>query len=1201
MASKRKVSEMRLRAASWERFLRGPDVRLVDQLYVPALSRAIRYDRCCAYFSSRVLAVAARGFGRFIENLIHLGNKASRPAARLLVNEQLDRADLSALLATGDQSKLITKLLKQFKTPQDAIEKNRLEMLAWLVASGLLEVRVGLMRRTPGIVHAKFGVVTDGRNDSLVFMGSDNETGEALTENYEELELRTSWQDKEFTDYYRDRFAALWEDRDEHVMTLPLPEAVRLAVIKLAPEKPPAELTHDKAGMSAAMQWHFIAAAPYLPKGETACDATALIDLWPHQRRVVEDTSSAFPAGRLVCDEVGMGKTIEALLILRRLLCGRGVKRALLLVPAGLLRQWQEELREKGGLLVPRWEDDYLGWPNGERTRMAARDALAENDVILLSREWARLENNREVVLAAPVWDLVLLDEAHAARRSSPEEREFNSGNLLLTLMRELQFRWRARGIVLLSGTPMQTQPWEPWDLLSVLSVGGEWMVDFADIRAYYQAVKKLRTGPLDKDTAGTVARLVLRDGGFTDPPKGLGTTDANTLRRSLMFTQGAECSEWLRRNTPLARRMHRNTRDTLRKYYDRGLLESPPARRDLRDEVFDYQQQAERNCYESVGRYIDKRYDELEHEKPGKGFVMTIYRRRAASSPLALRRSLERRRDGLTKVINKQWVDTWEAPESEEIARDLSDIGIDERVDPALPSSPRIAAAEKKEIADLFQELDGLGGADSKFDKFWSVLQEITADGRSVLVFTEYGDTLEYLRDRLRPMLGSTLGCYSGEGGQVWAGQSWQRVTKAEIAERLNRGELTILVCTDAASEGLNLQAASALVNYDLPWNPSKVEQRIGRIDRIGQQQSVLPIRNLFLIHSVDMQVYQALRERCGLFEHFVGRMQPVLALAREALRKNLKPSEAASLIRDLRKVAESVEADDAVANAFASAEAEALDTSPPALTRQDIEAALAELGSIGGRLQATQEKGRAVWRLRGLGKRNVRVTTDSGVLELDRSAVPVTTGAPILERILERVPLPSQVPLILTEHIDGPYCCREARWVTADGIVPIASMAKLKELIESWDGNLPPPGLLAQAREEARNAARQRVKRLVHHAHTVQQHNVRQQAESCRRRLLRELGRNLRCLGLGDLNALLDDQVSRESNPEGRYHRALRLLGGFPNWSPDDVHEAERFVSRLSARERQARINLASELEAALNDPRWRAQATDGWPRLG
>ena len=193
MSKQRRKQSTSLRAVQWKRFLRAPDAQLLDELYVPALSRAVRYDRCCAYFSSRVLSVAARGFGGFIQNLLTLGEDIPKPAARLLVNEQLDPGDLNALLASGDASQLIEKLLKQFVTPKDALEKNRLEMLAWLVASGWLEVRVGLMRHTRGLSHAKFGIITDIHGDSLAFMGSDNETGQALIENYEEIEVRPSW------------------------------------------------------------------------------------------------------------------------------------------------------------------------------------------------------------------------------------------------------------------------------------------------------------------------------------------------------------------------------------------------------------------------------------------------------------------------------------------------------------------------------------------------------------------------------------------------------------------------------------------------------------------------------------------------------------------------------------------------------------------------------------------------------------------------------------------------------------------------------------------------------------------------------------------------------------------------------------------------------------------------------------------------
>jgi superfamily II DNA or RNA helicase len=1185
-----------LRSVEWPRFLRGPDAQLLERLYIPALSRAVRYDRCCAYFSSQVLAAAARGFGGFIENLLAHGERLTRPAARLLVNETLDPQDLEALLTTGDQSGLIKRLLQQFKTPQTALERNRLAMLAWLVASGWLEVRVGVMARTRGIVHAKYGLVTDLHGDVVAFMGSDNETGESLLEHYEVLEVRPSWLDAEFVEHYRDQFAALWENRDAHVRVLALPDAVRARLIQLAPAAPPREMLTDRRAVAAAMLWHFVGAAAGLPEGEAACDATAMVELWSHQRRVVDDTARAFPAGRLLCDEVGMGKTIEAIAVLRRLLAGRGVRRALLLVPAGLLGQWQEELREKGGLVVPRWESGYLVWPDGRRAAVEAPRALAEQDLLLLSREWARLVANRNLVLSAPRWDLVLLDEAHAARRSNPVEREFNSANLLLELLRQFQLRRRARSILLLSATPMQTQPWEPWDLLGVLGVGGRWLVEFEDVRRYYRTVHQLSRQMIGLPDASAVAVLVAADDGFPPPPTGVPHRDPAGLANALAFEpdegRRRALAEWLRRGAPLGRSMHRNTRDTLRQYHAFGLLEAAPPQRSVRDEVFDYQVEAERECYEAITDYINERFENLERERPGKGFVMTIYRRRAASSPLALRRSLQRRAARLDQVIQGVWSEQWVSLDEEQFdLHALADAGLSEQVDAGLPNDPRAAAREKQQVEAILARLDALGATDSKLDKFWSVLRDITADGRAVLVFSEYSDTMEYLRDKLRPTYGSTVACYSGAGGQVWDGQRWVHVSKAEIAARLERGDLQVLVCTDAASEGLNLQAASALINYDLPWNPSRVEQRIGRIDRIGQQQRQLPIRNLFLNDSVDMRVYAVLRERCGLFEHFVGPMQPVLAQARDALLGVVARDRLEAFLTDLSHAAAAVRSDEVVNAVFWPSTAEALPAAAAPVTRRDIETALTWLEALDGKVYARRDPKRPAWRLYGLDRRALTVTLDRETLERDAGAQPITLGAPLLPRLVERLPLPGDVPLVIEAFAAGPYRGCEARWVRPDDVIPVTSAAQLVRLIEAWDGTPAPPHLRLQARDEAAAAARQRVEAMQQAAQAEEAAGLRRQLAAARRRLLRELGRTLRVLGEGDLNAIFRRQVQRESSPQERYRRALVLLGGYPDWSAEDIADATDYANRASEKERKARV-AGSEVDAALNDPRWLAR---------
>lgn len=1192
--SKPKPGSLKKRA--WKRFLRGPDPSLLEELYVPALVEAVRYDRCCAYFSSTVLAAAARGFGRLIERLEAMGELAPRPAVRLVVNEELVEEDVRALTETGDLLPLETLLEKRFKTPKDFLEKKRLAMLGWLVKKGLLEVRVGVMRRGEGIVHAKFGIVTDQAGDAVVFSGSGNESAQGLLGNYERLEVSTSWEDPVRHREYANEFEALWQDTHPDVHTVTLPEALRLRLVKFAPKEPPiAEPSNALARQQAAMIWRFIVEAPYLPNGSAACDATAMVDLWPHQRRVVEETAEAWPEGRLLCDEVGMGKTIEAILVLRRLMAGRGVRRALILLPAGLLKQWQAELREKGGMLFPRLEGTTtLVWPDeGTEKVSGVADAL-ERDVLLMSRETARTENNLPLLLAATPWDLVVLDESHAARRREQEEGEFNSGTLLLTLLRRLQLRRRARGFLLLSATPMQTHPWEPWDLITVLGEGGAWLADFAGVRDFYAAVAAVRSGRCDIGTARKAAAMIAADSRFPLASAGVvDTSDSASVATALAFATPAkreEIARWLRQGSPLARRMHRNTRGTLRRYYEMGLLPDPPPQRVVEDILFDFQDNAEREVYNAVTRYIEKRFAELEREKPGKGFVMTIYRRRASSSPYALERSLERRRDGLRRVAeHKAYDQELEIGESLD-PRDLDDLGGFEgigRVSAALPSDPKVALVELKEVDHVLAELRELHGKDSKRDRFFDVLRRVTDDGRPVLVFTEYTDTLEYVRDNLVSHYGKSLGCYSGDGGQLWDGDIWKSVTKDVITRALRQGELRALVCTDAASEGLNLQAAGAVINYDLPWNPSKVEQRIGRIDRIGQQLPQIRVINLFLKDSVDDKVYRALRTRCGLFEHFVGSMQPVLAQARRMLL-----GQDTTNLSVLETAASQIARDPLAEETYIESQAQGVAGVLCPVTRVQIEAALGYLdGEFGPQVKG--EPGGAKYILSGPSISRAVFVSTVPALEQDRAALPLSPLEPRLRELAEGLVRPGErLPLVIGSYLSGAFRSSTAYWVGDGEMAVMESLEELERRVKAWNGEYPDPEVWLRAERAARAAAETLVRNLEQQAAQREREGLERQAAAAHLRLQRELGRYLACLeaGTADLNGLLHKQMSRDISSSQRLKKCLEKLGGYPDWAPALCQELQTFADQLTDNQRRARL-LGTVLDAALEDPRWSA----------
>jgi hypothetical protein len=146
--------------------------------------------------------------------------------------------------------------------------------------------------------------------------------------------------------------------------------------------------------------------------------------------------------------------------------------------------------------------------------------------------------------------------------------------------------------------------------------------------------------------------------------------------------------------------------------------------------------------------------------------------------------------------------------------------------------------------------------------------------------VFTQYTDTLDYIRERLTTADYHSIGCYSGRGGEVYnpARQAWDPVTRADLKERFRVGDITILLGTDSMSEGLNLQTAGWLINYDMPWNLMRVEQRIGRIDRIGATYREIRVTNYFYADTVEQRVYEGIAGDYTDFTDIVGNAQPVL-----------------------------------------------------------------------------------------------------------------------------------------------------------------------------------------------------------------------------------------------------------------------------------------------------------------------------------
>jgi SNF2 family DNA or RNA helicase len=914
---------MLLKDRDWKLKYTPDDGDLVGLLYVPLLSCAMRYDRLTGYFSASALSLAARG----IEWLVANGGRI-----RMIVGCTLEQAEVSAIEKGETVKEQVEKrLLDKPLDPPDIATAEALELLAWLVSRGQLEIRVAVPcdnNRRPipaqGLFHEKSGIVEDRAGYLVAFNGSLNETAAGWTRNWESLNVFTSWRDPERVNEEQQNFARIWANQAKHALTLDIPSAVRDDLLRFMPQgdvparmkaietpiepgpesplseppKQPAPVPVIDPAETRRTIWDFISYAPRLKEGGIRVgEVTSAITPWPHQVRAFHRLydgwagSDAKPPKLLIADEVGLGKTIQAGLLLRQAWLAGQAKRILILAPKNVCRQWQIELREKFNLNWPIYDGQKLTWypspgMKGRTERVVSRKDWHEEPIVIASSHlMRRADRQPELLSDAEPWDLIVLDEAHHARRKGAGGASESGPNALLSLMRGL--RNRTKGLVLLTATPMQVHPVEVFDLLNLLGMPPDWTEDvflkffervmedspshqtFDWLAEKFRSVEKAygEANPADLARFGLTSGLkqkkilkALRDAASI-PRRQLETDERNAALRLIRF------------NSPINRLISRHTRELLRKYHKAGKLKTRIADRNVEDRFIELSPD-ERRVYEAIEDYIATTYNQAtDKEKHAVGFVMTIYRRRLASSFYALANTLQ----GHLEAISGHNP----APLQLNLQEDVDATDDDTDVDEAESLEQKaLAAEEKSDIERLLAMIKKLP-PDTKLARLKEVIHELRERGyRQVMVFTQFTDTMDFLRRELQGEPDLNIMCFSGRGGEVMGNDGrWKTISRDDVKKRFREGKADVLLCTDAAAEGLNFQFCGSLINYDLPWNPMRVEQRIGRVDRLGQKFEKIRIFNLHYADTVETDVYQALRSRIGLFESVVGRLQPILA----------------------------------------------------------------------------------------------------------------------------------------------------------------------------------------------------------------------------------------------------------------------------------------------------------------------------------
>ena len=559
---------------------------------------------------------------------------------------------------------------------------------------------------------------------------------------------------------------------------------------------------------------------------------TSNIDPYPHQIEAVYDRLlTQRPLRFLLADDPGAGKTIMSGLLIRELVLRGDVARCLIVAPGSLVEQWQDELWDKFGLsfeLMSRAavEASRTGNPFIEKNLLIARvDQLSRSEELMAK-------------IQASDWDLVIVDEAHkmSAHRYGDELRRTKRFVLGETL------RECTRHFLLLTATPHNGK--------------NEDFLAFMTLIDPERFTGRLREG-----------------GGSAGDGDGSAMPDVSDV-------------------------MRRRVKENLRTFEGKRLFPQRHAH-SLNFEL----SEPEAELYEAVTDYVRNGMNRAARmrEEGDKsrgiivGFALAGLQRRLASSPAAIYHSLRRRRDRLDEqaaelrrlAASGQPVPVINLPKGVKIAdwedfdfddygdaerEDLEDIVIDAATAAATAEELEAEVAELKELVRL---ADGLrrSGVDTKWLQMRDLLRSdrfaapapsgpsgsgLDSDGnlepvRKLIVFSEHKDTLDYVADRIASELGRPEAVVRIHGGI-------KRHDRRAVQDRFRVDPtVRVLVATDAAGEGVNLQVANMVVNYDLPWNPNRIEQRFGRVHRIGQSRPC-HLWNLVAFETREGQVFDRL-----------------------------------------------------------------------------------------------------------------------------------------------------------------------------------------------------------------------------------------------------------------------------------------------------------------------------------------------------
>ena len=812
--------------------------RLDQALLSERLKGAKSYRRIAGYFRSSIFELV----GEDLDGVERI---------EIVCNGDLDPRDIQVAKA------LEVGLKQQLDEDADPLERllkrDRYKRLFELLKSGKVAVRVVAGEDAP-FLHGKAGVIEAQDGSKTAFMGSLNETREGWARHYEIV-----WEDasSEGVTWVEDEFRWLWSRGK------PLPQAVIDEIGRAAARREVelGNLAPEEVAPAVLVE------APIFRRDE---------GLQPWQREFVglflrqRETYGRNGARMLLADEVGVGKTLSlATSALVSALLGDGP--VLILCPSTLCRQWQAELKDKLGIPSAVWlssqkawldPDDHVIKTNGPKDIVRCPYRIGIMSTGLIFQQGVDTPDRECAELLKMKFGMIILDEAHKARKARGLGGE-GDPNKLLTFMTHIA--QRARHVLLGTATPIQTHVGDLWDLMDILNSGAPHVLG----------------GPIVTDWARpeTAQKLLTGERMITDEAGGWAL-----IRNPLPPGQDAVLFSQIRRelNVPkqefATNRSHVDLSDDLRGDFREALTERP-------GNLTFFQRHnpfvrhivlRKRRTLEDQGllRPIAVDIHPSPAERPagfeGRALVTSTEFDEAYRAAMAFGAAL-RQRDrsaGITEKLMQQRICSSFASGVATAKALLAKrpLQVEADVDAFLDEdvAPNLMSAEYDHLLRIVNLLDNRS-TDPKLDVVKRYLMDEGWLEQGCIIFSQYFDTATWVAQSLAALLPDVaVGIYAGLGKSgIWANGEFSSTGRETIKDMVKARRLTLLVATDAACEGLNLQTLGTLINIDLPWNPSRLEQRLGRIKRFGQVRDRVSMLNLVYQGTRDEQIYAALSAR--------------------------------------------------------------------------------------------------------------------------------------------------------------------------------------------------------------------------------------------------------------------------------------------------------------------------------------------------